>query len=83
MSKLKDGPCIFWVCRKLGFSNSQEGGIYQIQFKEEIERCFGIRGFQGLGSGDGYVSAHYFIACTDHELFYLDPHVLTQNALTS
>ena len=52
-----------------------------LRYKATIKSLFGLQFFQGIASGESYVSAYYFFAACDDYLYYLDPHTV-QSALT-
>lgn len=70
--ELPGGDMLIFVARKLGASEFNQ------MYKMSIQECFRIPGFQGLASGNDRTSAHYFVACTNNALLYLDPHIETQ-----
>mmetsp|Transcript_47468 Transcript_47468/g.125635 ORF Transcript_47468/g.125635 Transcript_47468/m.125635 type:complete len:345 (+) Transcript_47468:32-1066(+) len=79
LDKLKkggEGVIVLW-CRKLGPED------FNMIYKDAIQKLFALPQFQGLASGGPTTAAYFFVACNDAELFYLDPHVHTQPALTS
>ena len=65
-----------FLCKKLG-----PDVMIAPEYTEAVRQAFKCRSFQGLACGDTATSAHYFIACSDMHLYYLDPHVEVRPAL--
>jgi hypothetical protein len=44
-------------------------------YQQPLADCFRLPWFQGLCGGGPTTAAHFFVGCSDTEVFYLDPHV--------
>ncbi|KAF4669171.1 Cysteine protease atg4c [Perkinsus chesapeaki] len=71
-------PVLVLLCVRLG----QDATIPQSHVPLILE-CFRRPGFVGLSSGESTTSAFYFVAAWSGGLYYLDPHIATQPALTN
>ncbi|CAD7965207.1 unnamed protein product [Amoebophrya sp. A120] len=77
---------LFWVCRQLGYDESNK----QLQYQSALSALFRLPEFIGIGSGNEGASAHWFTGCvfstdpqqnTTEQLLYFDPHCIVLDAL--